>query len=118
RRLDRVRIADEHELAVEVEPPVRGRQREVADLEARARLVARAFDEPGHRRLAVHDAARIVRMKAPAPVRIELDVARRGPGGTELRRDLAVALAARRAAGRSRGDVEIVDVAAQAREHA
>src|SRR5690606_33745461 len=43
RRLDRVRIADEHELAVEVEPPVRGRQREVADLEARARLVARAF---------------------------------------------------------------------------
>src|SRR5690606_18369614 len=60
RRLDRVRVADEDELAVEIEPPIRGRQRQVADLEACARLVARAFDEPGHALVAVHDAARLV----------------------------------------------------------
>src|SRR5690606_16143727 len=73
RGLDRVRVADELELAVEVEPPVRRREPQVADLEARARLVARARDEPGNRLERVDDAARVVRVKAAAPVRVKLD---------------------------------------------
>src|SRR5690606_37439829 len=63
-RLDGVRIADEDQLAVLIEPPVGRRESDVADLEARAGFVAGSRREPRHRVRPVHDAARVVRVKA------------------------------------------------------
>ena len=81
--LGRALVADPHRLAVEVEPPERGR--EVPALEqarARAELLAHRARQRRHRRRREH-AAHVVRMKAVAVVHVDVELRVRPIGGRD-----------------------------------